>query len=104
MTKLTDDEFLRSVMQQAHVEDGGFTDRVVSALPKKRRRFGKREAVIFGSALVAGVAGFAAVSGVQLDVDALAHVSRTNWLPIVSVAIVVGVAFWGALSVAADQT
>ena len=84
-----------------HLDDDGFTARVVSHLPKKRRRFTKREGVIVAFTAAAGAAGFAWLSGI--DVEATVSGLGASWLGIAAGALVIGVTMWGVFSAASSE-
>jgi hypothetical protein len=91
-----DDAWIAALLREgdAHVDDAGFTDRVVASLPPRRRRIATRDVAIGAFALVAAGVGALALShgsGALFAFDAV-HVG--------AVAVVVVVGLWGALAAA----
>lgn len=104
------DQELESLLKQAfrqadaHIDNNGFTEKVVSALPKRRRLGKKRLAILLGvwSAGLALAAiflgdGLSLVVGSILDVVG-SPVSRQA--PAISSVVIVGLLLWGAVAAA----
>jgi hypothetical protein len=81
------DPLLSRVFATEHIDDDGFADRVVAALPSRRTRWRveRRELWIGGGALVAATAGALAVQGISTPVG------------LVVAASVVAAAVWSVL-------
>lgn len=100
MTTPIDDQALEALLKDdAHLDDAGFSDRVLTRLPR-RRRVQRRDLVIAGSALAAaaiGVAVWLGSGGIELEAV------RTSWVHVAAVAMVVGLGLWGALGAAQSE-
>ncbi|OGQ17936.1 MAG: hypothetical protein A2138_02185 [Deltaproteobacteria bacterium RBG_16_71_12] len=97
MTTRIDDRALEALLEgDAHVDDAGFSDRVVERLPR-RRRVRRREVILACSALAAAAVG----TLVWLGSDGAAlEQAGTSWVHAAAVAMAVGLGLWGALGAA----
>jgi hypothetical protein len=84
--------FITAVLRadEAHLDDAGFTDRVLASLPRprRRRRFTLRDAVIAAASVAAATAG----------AFASAHAGATVFVSVLPLAAIAALGIWGALA------
>lgn len=100
-TPLDDDALTALLKDDAHLEDAGFSDRVMGRLPRPRHALGRREAILAGSALIAAAAGALTWSGFG---DVAVELARSGWTQATALALVVGLGLWGAIDAATSET
>jgi len=93
MTEHDDDRaFITAVLRadEAHLDDAGFTDRVLAALPppRRRRRFTPRDAAIAAASVAAAGAG----------AFACAHAGAAVFVSVLPLAAIAALGIWGALA------
>lgn len=100
MTTPIDDHALEALLKdETHLDDAGFSDRVLARMPR-RRRVQRRDLVIAGSALAAAAIGVAVWLGSGgLEIETV----RSSWVHAAAVAMAVGLVAWGALGAAQSE-
>ncbi|OGQ77489.1 MAG: hypothetical protein A2289_15060 [Deltaproteobacteria bacterium RIFOXYA12_FULL_58_15] len=101
------DDWLDAMLRDddQYIQDGGFADRVLQALPPKRRQRTRRSAILLASAVIACLLGFVVLPGGQFLLATVTSLIKfgiaptsTN-LPVVSLAVL-ATTIWGAVAVA----
>jgi hypothetical protein len=83
---MTEDDIITAALRAEHLDDDGFTDRVLATLPARRRRFTARDRVIAAASVAAAAAG------------AFACVHSSVFVSVLPLAAIAALGFWGALA------